>query len=217
MKKYKNALCIAGTHGKTTTTSMSTHILMAAQRDPTVMIGGTLPLLNAGHRVGKGDTIILDASSTAWHLTRLLPDVPMVVLTNSSQVAVSLARHKHVKVIVSGGILSPASLSFVGPLAEETLSRYHADKAFLSCRAADVAHGVSDANELQAMVRRCMLKISDRHILMVDHSKLDRRALATIAPLSDFHEVITDGQTTPAQRAALATKVGKVTVVETPQ
>jgi UDP-N-acetylmuramate--alanine ligase len=41
MRDYKNALCIAGTHGKTTTTSMCTHILMAAQKDPTVMIGGT--------------------------------------------------------------------------------------------------------------------------------------------------------------------------------
>ncbi len=61
MRDYHNALCIAGTHGKTTTTSMSTHILMAAQKDPTVMIGGTLPLLHAGHRVGKGDTIILES------------------------------------------------------------------------------------------------------------------------------------------------------------
>lgn len=61
MCDYKNALCIAGTHGKTTTTSMSTHILMAAQQDPTVMIGGTLPLLHAGHRVGKGDTIIMES------------------------------------------------------------------------------------------------------------------------------------------------------------
>ena len=60
-KDYSNALCIAGTHGKTTTTSMCTHILMAADRDPTVMIGGTLPLLNAGHRVGKGNTIIMEA------------------------------------------------------------------------------------------------------------------------------------------------------------
>ena len=42
MKGYKNALCISGTHGKTTTTSMATHIFMAAQKDPTVMIGGTL-------------------------------------------------------------------------------------------------------------------------------------------------------------------------------
>lgn len=61
MTHYKNALCISGTHGKTTTTSMSTHILMAAQRDPTVMIGGTLPLLQAGHRVGKGDTIVMES------------------------------------------------------------------------------------------------------------------------------------------------------------
>ena len=61
MRDYKNALCIAGTHGKTTTTSMSTHILMAARRDPTVMIGGTLPLLHAGHRVGGGDTIIMES------------------------------------------------------------------------------------------------------------------------------------------------------------
>ena len=45
MHGYRNALCISGTHGKTTTTSMATHIFMAADTDPTVMIGGTLPLL----------------------------------------------------------------------------------------------------------------------------------------------------------------------------
>lgn len=60
-KDYTNALCVAGTHGKTTTTSMCTHILMAADKDPTVMIGGTLPLLNAGHRVGHGNTIVMEA------------------------------------------------------------------------------------------------------------------------------------------------------------
>lgn len=43
MQHYPNALCISGTHGKTTTTSMCTHIFMAAEADPTVMIGGTLP------------------------------------------------------------------------------------------------------------------------------------------------------------------------------
>jgi UDP-N-acetylmuramate--alanine ligase len=48
MGDYKHALCISGTHGKTTTTSMCTHIAMAAETDPTVMIGGTLPLLGTG-------------------------------------------------------------------------------------------------------------------------------------------------------------------------
>ena len=60
-KDYTNAICFSGTHGKTTTTSMCTHILMAAEKDPTVMIGGTLPLIKAGHRVGRGNTIIMEA------------------------------------------------------------------------------------------------------------------------------------------------------------
>ena len=60
-RDYSNAVCISGTHGKTTTTSMCTHILMAADRDPTGMIGGTLPLLNAGHRVGHGNVIVMEA------------------------------------------------------------------------------------------------------------------------------------------------------------
>lgn len=61
MQEYQNAICIAGTHGKTTTTSMVTHIFMEAQKDPTVMLGGYLPLLHAGHRVGNGDTIIAES------------------------------------------------------------------------------------------------------------------------------------------------------------
>ncbi len=61
MQSYQNAVCISGTHGKTTTTSMVTHILLAAGWDPTVMIGGYLPVLHAGHRVGKGSTIVLES------------------------------------------------------------------------------------------------------------------------------------------------------------
>ncbi|MDR2570329.1 MAG: UDP-N-acetylmuramate--L-alanine ligase [Oscillospiraceae bacterium] len=61
MREYKNAVCISGTHGKTTTTSMVSHILLAADTDPTIMIGGTLPVLESGCRVGKGDVIVLES------------------------------------------------------------------------------------------------------------------------------------------------------------
>ena len=61
MMDYRHAVCVSGTHGKTTTTSMCTHIAMAAGTDPTIMIGGNLPLLGAGYRVGNGDTIILES------------------------------------------------------------------------------------------------------------------------------------------------------------
>lgn len=58
---YRHALCIAGTHGKTSTTSMATHIALAAGLDPTVMIGANLSALGCGYRVGKGETIILES------------------------------------------------------------------------------------------------------------------------------------------------------------
>lgn len=79
MSSYKNALCISGTHGKTTTTSMSTHIMMAAQRDPTVMIGGTLPLLRAGHRVGKGDTIIMESCEYYNSFLEFSPTIAVIL------------------------------------------------------------------------------------------------------------------------------------------
>ena len=79
MQQYQNAICIAGTHGKTTTTSMTTHIFMAAQADPTVMIGGTLPMLHSGYRVGKGNTIILESCEYCNSFLHFFPTVAVVL------------------------------------------------------------------------------------------------------------------------------------------
>jgi len=79
MQHYPNALCVSGTHGKTTTTSMCTHIFMAAQADPTVMIGGTLPLLHSGYRVGHGDTIILESCEYCNSFLSFYPTVAVIL------------------------------------------------------------------------------------------------------------------------------------------
>ena len=79
MGGYKNAVCIAGTHGKTTTTSMVTHILLAADLDPTVMIGGTLPKLQASHRVGAGETIVLESCEYYNSFHNFSPTVAVIL------------------------------------------------------------------------------------------------------------------------------------------
>lgn len=79
MRGYRHAVCVAGTHGKTTTTSMVTHILMAAQSDPTVMIGGTLPLLRSNYRVGSGDTIVLESCEYYNSFHSFLPTVAVIL------------------------------------------------------------------------------------------------------------------------------------------
>lgn len=79
MRRYENAVCISGTHGKTSTTSMCTHIAMAARVDPTIMIGGTLPLLGTGHRVGKGKTIILESCEYCNSFLSFYPTVAVIL------------------------------------------------------------------------------------------------------------------------------------------
>ena len=79
MRRYPNALCVSGTHGKTTTSSMCAHIFLAADADPTVMIGGTLPLLHAGYRVGHGDTIILESCEYCNSFLCFFPTVAVIL------------------------------------------------------------------------------------------------------------------------------------------
>jgi len=79
MREYPNAICVSGTHGKTTTTSMVTHVMMEAGKDPTVMIGGALPLLGAGHRVGGGDTIILESCEYCDSFLNFYPTLAVIL------------------------------------------------------------------------------------------------------------------------------------------
>lgn len=79
MRSYENAVCVSGTHGKTTTTSMIAHIFMEAALDPTVMIGGYLPLLRAGHRVGQGNTILLESCEYCDSFLNFFPSLAVIL------------------------------------------------------------------------------------------------------------------------------------------
>ncbi len=60
MKAYKYPLCIAGTHGKTTTSSMVSEVFLQAKTDPTISIGGILSSINSNFKVGKKDYLVLE-------------------------------------------------------------------------------------------------------------------------------------------------------------
>ena len=61
MSNYRYPVAVAGTHGKTTTTSMLTHILLAADSDPTISVGGMLDAIGGNIRVGKSDYFVTEA------------------------------------------------------------------------------------------------------------------------------------------------------------
>jgi UDP-N-acetylmuramate--alanine ligase len=79
MRGYEKAICIAGTHGKTTTTGMLAHIAIEAGCDPAVMIGGNLPLIGGTHRAGAGDVFITEACEYHNSYHRFAPTTAVVL------------------------------------------------------------------------------------------------------------------------------------------
>jgi UDP-N-acetylmuramate--alanine ligase len=79
MRGCKTAICVAGTHGKTTTTGMLSHIAFEAGLDPTVMLGGRLPLFDAGHRAGAGGMIIAEACEYHNSYHRFYPTTAVIL------------------------------------------------------------------------------------------------------------------------------------------
>ncbi|MCL1819780.1 MAG: UDP-N-acetylmuramate--L-alanine ligase [Oscillospiraceae bacterium] len=79
MADYKDALCVSGTHGKTTTTGMAAHIALAANVDPTVMLGGYLPIIGAGHRLGANTLIIAESCEYCNSFLHFLPTISVIL------------------------------------------------------------------------------------------------------------------------------------------
>lgn len=162
--------------------------------------------------INPGDQIVIDASSTAWYMAKELPDIPLIVLTNSIKVEIELSKKEHIKVISTGGNLLSPSLSHVGPLAERSLALYHVNKAFLSCRGVHLERGLSDSIEAQALVKKKMIEIADETFLMVDSSKFGVRAFSQITSLSQIGTIITDSKIDEKTHQPLEEKVSKIII-----
>ena len=76
---YNNAVCVCGTHGKTTVTAMLTHIFIKTDMDPSAVIGGRLPLTGTNGRVGKTENIICEACEFVDTFLDLSPDVAVIL------------------------------------------------------------------------------------------------------------------------------------------
>ena len=79
MKDYKNAISVAGTHGKTTTTSMMAYILTEAMLDPTVMVGGELDLLGGNFRMGKSDYFVTESCEYCRSFLKFFPRTAIIL------------------------------------------------------------------------------------------------------------------------------------------
>ncbi len=78
-RQYKNTIAVAGTHGKTTTTSMLSQVLLEADKDPSLFIGGRLPLINANGRSGESDIMVCEACEFKDHYQEMTPAISIIL------------------------------------------------------------------------------------------------------------------------------------------
>lgn len=79
MKNYKKAISVAGTHGKTTTTSMMTYVLMKAMTDPTVMVGGELDIIDGNFRIGNSEYFLTESCEYCRSFLSFFPTVAIIL------------------------------------------------------------------------------------------------------------------------------------------
>ena len=167
----------------------------------------------AARMVAEGQVVILDSGTTTTGIARALRNFQnLTIITNAVNIAAELSGSA-VEVILTGGNLRKNSFSLVGPIAEETLHRLHADILFLGVDGFDVQYGLSTPNLLEAKVNRAMIEISKTAVAVCDSSKFGKRSLSLIAPPTSLQHVITDSGIPKADLSALKKSGIEVTVV----
>lgn len=78
-KRYEESICIAGTHGKTTTTSMISICFLKAQKDPSIQVGAILKNINGNYRVGNSDYFILESCEYQANFLNFFPKTEIIL------------------------------------------------------------------------------------------------------------------------------------------
>ncbi|MEI6579113.1 MAG: UDP-N-acetylmuramate--L-alanine ligase [Eubacteriales bacterium] len=82
-RRYKNCICVSGTHGKTTVTAMLTQIMLESNLSPTAVIGGKLPLTGTNGIVGNSENMVCEACEFVDTFLELSPDVAIILNIDS--------------------------------------------------------------------------------------------------------------------------------------
>ena len=145
--------------------------------------------------VQDGDHLMLDDSSTALYIAKQLKDKKdLTIVTYSVEILVELAGIEGWTLVSTGGKLKPDSMAFTGHQVAEVLSKYHVDKAILSCKGLDRTAGVTDSAESHAVSKRTMIQNAKQVILSLDDTKLDKISFVQVVPLDQIDIVVTSKQ-----------------------
>jgi DeoR/GlpR family transcriptional regulator of sugar metabolism len=199
------------THGGAVLPSISAQEDSFAQRVEVATAAKAQLAEAAVEMLNPRETVFLDSSSTAYFVARRIVDlgIGVTVITNSlpTMDAIASAESANVRLIGVGGTLRPLTRSFVGPYAVRTVLGHFADRMFLSVKGVTSEGMLTDADELEAEVKRSMIGQSEESVLLLDESKLRARGQNAIARVTEVSTVLAAGTVRSALEPLRATGV----------
>jgi DeoR/GlpR family transcriptional regulator of sugar metabolism len=154
--------------------------------------------------IKPGQVVMLDGGTTAIQVARQLPaDLRATVITHSPNVAVELAAHRHVEIIVLGGRLFRHSMVNVGAAVIEAASRFRADLFFLGVTGVHPEAGLSTGDAEEADVKRALHARAAETVVLASSEKLLSASAFVIAPMKALSLLVVPDGTKPKTVAAL--------------
>lgn len=143
--------------------------------------------------IEDNDTIYIDCGTTTYYLSRFLTKFRNLrIITNSLPVVSELLPYSNIIVYLIGGELDNSRKALYGPMTDNIISRYKADKAFIGAGGVSIAHGLSSIDEKEASVTIKMAEAAQKVFLLCDSSKIEKDSYFTYSSLSLISYLITD-------------------------
>jgi DeoR family fructose operon transcriptional repressor len=146
----------------------------------------------AAELVKEGDTVALDASTIVYRMVEYLKGKRITIITNSLDIAVQVAHHPEMTLILVGGILRHDTRALMGPVAERQWREYRADIAFIGCNAVHPDFGVMTTNAVDTYSKRAIREISKTAYMVAQTAKFGRTSLHRIFSFTEIDGIITD-------------------------
>lgn len=137
-------------------------------------------------------TIFLDSGSSTTALARAMPDIRILVFTNSITVAAELSRLERIQAFVIGGRLNRFSMSLHGSQAIDSIKKLSFDQLFLGVTSYQQGGGLTCGSDEEAALKRACIQQSDQVVALMDSSKIGRRSTFSICDLDSVDVVVSD-------------------------
>jgi len=146
--------------------------------------------------IRPGQVVILDGGTTALQIARhLAPDLRATLITHSPTVAVELAAHPHIEIVILGGRLFRHSMVTVGATLIDAASRLRADLYFMGVTGVHPEAGLSTGDPEEAAVKRALHERAGETIVLASSEKLLAASAFAVVPIGDVSAIVVPSKT----------------------